>query len=140
MSVNIQTSSPFSHHEMVFQYIKACCLDPDPARFAGLLSKEVKLIHFTNGILVSDVKGNEKVIEIYKEKLFNVTTGIKVSSYCIRPCNDHQAEMHLTVSENKGDGQRWKFTDRTIFEFTTEDGELKISSIYTRAQKESAMD
>lgn len=121
--------------QVVNDYVRACCFQPNPEEFKKLLSKDVYMRHTSNG-KVSEAKGKENVYKVYEEKLFNVTTDIVVRNLKIKESGGVAVKMKLEVDENKmNEGKRYKFLDKTEFTFTLEKGVLKICVIETEATK-----
>jgi hypothetical protein len=119
--------------EVAEQYVKICTDDkPDKTeRFKQILSKDCEVTNFTNLQFQGHEKGRDRVVEIFDEKVFQISSNIVLNYY---ECSSYHEgiKVKLSVNENKtmdGAEKRYHFEDKTGLFFEKEEDEWKISSI-----------
>lgn len=108
----------------------------DAEAFHNLLAENIEMQHTTNDHEYKEA-GRAKVMAIYKEKFFNVTSNFDVQEVTIRS-NALQPEFTCKVCETKKEGQieyRAEFIDHTILHVVREDDKWKIAKIVSQVSK-----
>jgi len=115
--------------QAVSHYLESC-FTLDLERFKSLLAENVELCHTNNQ--AHAVIGRDKVMEVYKELFFDVTSNFDIQEITIRS-NELQPEFFCRVVEDKKWANqppyRAEINDHTILHLTKEQGTWKIAKI-----------
>ncbi len=110
-----------------------------PDRFSSLLSKVVKLVHYTNGLKDYEVEGVDSIMELFRSKFFDKL--VLMDAHSIEFINNGKTpEYKLTsVQEmmHENTTVSVKYYDHSSFQLAVEqDGVLRITEIVMKVSKE----